>query len=122
MMRAKTHWLVLAPAVAIVAVVAAAFAIAFRISLAAVWQLIAAHDVVSTIASLPLWARVAMPATGGLCAGLVALVIARQRGEGGVGYVMEAIVLGRARVPLVRSGLQALASWLAIAGGNSLGR
>jgi chloride channel protein, CIC family len=36
--------------------------------------------------------------------------------------VIEAIVLGRARIPLVRSMLQAIASWLAIATGNSLGR
>jgi len=33
---------------------------------------------------------------------------------------MEAIVLGRVRIPLVRSILQAIASWLAIATGNSL--
>ena len=50
------------------------------------------------------------------------LWIARLRGASGVGYVMEAIVLGRARIPLLRSLLQALASWLAIATGNSLGR
>jgi CIC family chloride channel protein len=36
--------------------------------------------------------------------------------------VMEAIVLGRVRVPLTRSLLQAAGSWFAIASGNSLGR
>jgi CIC family chloride channel protein len=115
-------WWVLAPAVCAVAVVAAGFAIVFRRSLAAVQSLIGARDIVQMIESVPRWERVLLPMIGGLLAGLVGLVIRRQRGLGGVGYVMEAIVLGRARVPLIRSSLQLLAAWLAIAGGNSLGR
>lgn len=118
----RTRWYVLAPAVVVVAVVAAGFAIAFRASFAAVIAALGGRDVVEMIARAPWWERLALPATGGLCAGLVGLAITRQRGAGGVGYVMEAIVLGRVRVPLVRSALQAFASWLAIVGGNSLGR
>lgn len=120
--RPRTHWLVLGPAIVAVALVAAAFAIAFRTSYARVIELFGGHDVVSLIAGAPWWERIALPAGGGLAAGLVGLAIARQRGVGGVGYVMEAIVLGRARVPLIRSCLQAFAAWLAIVGTNSLGR
>jgi CIC family chloride channel protein len=118
----RTHWIVLGPAIGAVAVVAAAFAIAFRKSYAAVVSALGGHDVVSMIAAAPWWERIALPAGGGLAAGLVGLAMTRQRGAAGVGYVMEAIVLGRARVPLARSAMQALASWLAIIGANSLGR
>jgi CIC family chloride channel protein len=115
-------WWVVGPAVCAVAVVAAGFAILFRSSLAAVQSAIGARDIVAMIDAVPRWERLLLPATGGLLAGLLGILIKRQRGVGGVGYVMEAIVLGRARVPLVRSTLQLLAAWLAIAGGNSLGR
>lgn len=109
-------------AVIAVALVAAGFAIVFRGSLAAVARLLGGEGVVAMISAAPPWARVALPALGGLLAGLVALVAARVREGAGVGFVMEAIVLGRVRVPLTRSLLQAAGSWLAIASGNSLGR
>ena len=109
-------------AVVLVAIVAALFAVAFRGSLAAVARHLGGHDVVAMIKGMTWWERVLVPALGGLGAGLCGLWIARQRGASGVGYVMEAIVLGRARIPLVRSMLQAIASWLSIATGNSLGR
>ncbi len=63
-----------------------------------------------------------LPAVGGLLVGLILVASARLREGAGVGFVMEAIVLGRVRLPLTRSVLQAVASWLAIASGNSLGR
>jgi chloride channel protein, CIC family len=109
-------------AIVVVAIIAAAFAVAFRGSLTYVVAKLGGSNIVDMIAALPLWARVALPAAGGLGAGLIALWIARLRGASGVGFVMEAIVLGRERVPLLRSVLQACASWLAIATGNSLGR
>jgi CIC family chloride channel protein len=118
----RTHWVVLGPAIVIVGMVAAAFAIAFRKGYVAVMEVLGGHDVITMIGNAPWWERLALPAAGGLAAGFVGLAIARQRGTSGVGYVMEAIVLGRVRVPLVRSSLQALASWLAIIGANSLGR
>jgi CIC family chloride channel protein len=108
--------------VVVVAAVAALFAIGFRTSLSAVVGWLGGRDIVSMIEAAPWWERLLLPAGGGLAAGLVGLLIARQRGAGGVGYVMEAIVLGRVRIPLSRSALQAVASWLAIAAGNSLGR
>ncbi|MEO8554435.1 MAG: chloride channel protein, partial [Kofleriaceae bacterium] len=109
-------------AIVVVAVIAAGFAVLFRGLLSAAVGWFGGSDIVTMIANLPRWARIALPAVGGLGAGFVGLAIAKQRGASGVGYVMEAIVLGRARIPLVRSMLQALASWFAIATGNSLGR
>jgi chloride channel protein, CIC family len=109
-------------AVIVVALVAAGFAIAFRASLGAVVSLLGGNNIVSMIAAAPTWERVVLPAIGGLLVGLVLLIAARVREGAGVGFVMEAIVLGRVRVPLTRSSLQAIASWLAIASGNSLGR
>ena len=112
----------LAVALVVVAIGAAGFAIAFRASLGAVARALGGSNVVEMITGLPLWARIALPVGGGLAAGLVAIVATRVREGAGVGYVMEAIVLGNTRIPLTRSLLQALGSWLAIAAGNSLGR
>jgi CIC family chloride channel protein len=74
------------------------------------------------IEAVPAWERIVLPAAGGLLVGGILLGAARLREGAGVGFVMEAIVLGRVRLPLTRSALQAFASWLAIASGNSLGR
>ena len=112
----------LALALVVVAGGAAGFAIVFRASLSAVWHAIGGGNVVAMIDGMPIWARVALPVAGGLAAGLVALAATRVREGAGVGYVMEAIVLGNTRVPLTRSILNALGSWFAIAAGNSLGR
>jgi len=109
-------------AVVCVALVAAGFAIAFRASLAAIGRLLGGAGSVAMIESAPVWRRIALPCVGGLCVGGVLLLAARVREGAGVGFVMEAIVLGRVRVPLRRSVLQAVGSWLAIASGASLGR
>ena len=61
----RTHWLVLGLAIVAVAVVAAAFAIAFRKTYAGVIELLGGHDVVSLIAAAPWWERIALPAGGG---------------------------------------------------------
>ena len=116
------RWLKLATAVGVVAVTAAGVAILFRASLSAFVSALGGIDTPSMIAALPIWARVVLPLVGGLGAGLIGLAVARRAGAGGVGYVMEAIVLGRARVPLVRSCAQFVGSWLSIATGMSLGR
>jgi CIC family chloride channel protein len=109
-------------AVIAVALVAAGFAIAFRGALTAVDGLLGGGGSVAMIAAVPAWERIVLPAVGGLLVGLILLGAARLREGAGVGFVMEAIVLGRARLPLTRSVLLAFASWLAIASGNSLGR
>ncbi|HEV7554987.1 MAG TPA: chloride channel protein [Kofleriaceae bacterium] len=121
MSEGRASWR-LAPAIVLTALAAALFAIAFRASFAAVVSALGGDNVVAMIDRAPMWERLALPAAGGLAAGLVALVAARVREGAGVGFVMEAIVLGRVRIPLTRSALQAVASWLAIVGGNSLGR
>ncbi|HSS02999.1 MAG TPA: chloride channel protein [Kofleriaceae bacterium] len=105
-----------------VALVASGFAIAFRGTLSAVVSLLGGNSLVAMMTHAPAWERIVLPAVGGLLVGFVLLVAARVREGAGVGFVMEAIVLGRVRVPLTRSTLQAFASWLAIASGNSLGR
>lgn len=112
----------LAVALVAVAIGAAGFAIAFRAALSEVAYALGGTDVVSMITALDPWQRIALPVAGGLAAGLVALAAARVREGAGVGYVMEAIVRGSVRVPIARSLLQALGSWLSIAAGNSLGR
>jgi CIC family chloride channel protein len=109
-------------AVIVVALVAAGFAIAFRGALTAVNRLLGGDGSVAMIEAVPAWERIVLPAGGGLLVGLLLLAAARLREGAGVGFVMEAIVLGRVRLPLTRSALLAIASWLAIASGNSLGR
>ncbi|HEX3479576.1 MAG TPA: chloride channel protein [Kofleriaceae bacterium] len=109
-------------AVISVALVAAGFAIVFRGTLHQVGLLLGGNGIVAVIDAIPVWARIVLPAAGGLGVGLILLAAARVREGAGVGFVMEAIVLGRVRLPLTRSVLQAAASWLAIASGNSLGR
>ena len=101
-------------AVIVVALVAAGFAIAFRGTLGAVVSLLGGNNLVAMMTHAPAWERLVLPAIGGLLVGGVLLVAARVREGAGVGFVMEAIVLGRVRVPLTRSALQAFGSWLAI--------
>ena len=110
--------------VGLVAVAAAAFAVGFRASLAAAMQgVFGATDVVSAMRASPGWVRIAAPALGSLCGGLLGLLLQRGRGEGGgVGNVMEAVALGRVDLPLRVTLLKSAASWLAIASGGSLGR
>jgi CIC family chloride channel protein len=118
----RTSWLRLGVALVVVALAAAGFAILFRWTLTAFMHALGGNDLVTIMSEATLWERLVLPACGGLVAGFIIVAAARVREGAGVGYVMEAIVLGRARIPLTRSLLQALASWFAIASGNSLGR
>ena len=110
------------PAVGSVAIVAAGFAVAFRWAVTRMTHALGGTNVVDLMRHVPSWERVVLPASGGLATGLIAIAIKKWRGVSGVGFVMEAIVLGRERVPLRRSSLQMLSSWFAIVSGNSLGR
>ena len=101
--RPRSPWWVVGPAVAATAVVAAGFAVVFRAATTAATHALGGANVVAMIEAMPVWERLALPAAGGLVAGLISLQIARHRGSSGVGFVMEAIVLGRVRVPLTRS-------------------
>lgn len=106
-----------------VAVAAAGFAAAFRLTLAVTLQQVSGFsDVVSAMRLAPWWARLLLPALGGLLAGALGLLVVRAPVGGGVGDVMEAIVLGRVRLSLRITLLKSAASWLAIASGGSIGR
>jgi CIC family chloride channel protein len=110
-------------ALVVVAVGAALFAMAFRAGIQLLYaSLFEAHDVLEVFARLPPVAKIALPAFGGLLAGLVGLVATRSRSGGGVGDVMEAVVLGKTRLSMRATAWKALGSWVAIATGNSVGR
>jgi len=109
--------------VLLVAVLAAAFAVGFRFALSfALLHVAGARDVVSAMQAAPLWARLALPAIGGLLGGSLGLVLARGPQGHGVGNVMEAVVLGRFNLSMRVTLLKSAASWLAIASGGSIGR
>lgn len=109
--------------VALVAISAALFAIAFRWLLSTVVFAVAGtHDVVSAMRAAPMWSRMAIPTLGGFLAGLVGMLVARSPANLGVSDVMEAIVLGRVRLSMRSTLLKSAASWLAIVCGGSIGR
>jgi CIC family chloride channel protein len=112
----------LAVAVVVTAAAAALFAIGFRAGIGEVTSLLGGSTGVEMVDGLPWWARLALPAIGGLAVGGILYAERRHKGGGGVGVVMEAVVLGTVRVPTTRSAVRAAASWLAIASANSLGR
>ncbi len=105
-----------------VSIGAAAFAMAFRSALSFVYgSLLHAHDVLDAFEKLPVAARIALPAIGAFLAGVVVRLAAKVPSQG-VGDVMEAVVLGRTRLSMRGTAFKALASWLAIATGGSVGR
>jgi len=107
---------------ALVAAAAGGFAIAFRATLALALRAVAgAANVVDAMAGAGIAARLAIPAVGALAAGALARLVARRAG-GGVGDVMEAVALGRARLSLPATLIKSAASWCAIVTGGSLGR
>lgn len=106
-----------------VAVGAAAFAILFRAAINLVFaRLYRAQDVLTAFQLLPWYERLVLPALGGGLAGLMGLFASRLKGGGGVGEVMEAVVLGKVRISLRLTSLKAFGSWLAIVSGGSVGR
>lgn len=110
--------------IALVAVIATGFAIAFRWTLGLTWELAAeANNVVSAMEHAPWLLRIVLPAGGGLLAGLlVSLAARRTTGGTGVGGVIEAVAIGRIHLSFVAALLRAAGSWFAIACGGSLGR
>jgi CIC family chloride channel protein len=108
--------------VGLVAVAAAAFAVGFRAALQAALHVgFGVADVVSAMHVAPGWLRVALPALGGLCGGVLGLLSGGRAG-GGVGNVMEAVALGKVDLPMRVTLQKSAASWLAIVSGGSIGR
>ncbi len=100
---------------------AGAFAVAFRASLAALYgRLFGAENVVDAITGLPLWMRLVVPLVAATMAGTIARVLAHR--TQGVSNVMEAIALGRVQLSLRVTASRVVSSWVAIAGGLSIGR
>lgn len=121
--RAPARWTPrFAGALAIVALAAAAFAIAFRGALTLVFEAVAGvSTIVSAMENTEWWWRLGIPVGGAFVAGLLAMAIANRAG-GGVGDVMEAVALGRVRLSMSTTLVKSLASWSAIVTGGSLGR
>lgn len=100
---------------------AGVFAIAFRASLALLYQrLFGAENVVEAIANLPRSLRLAVPLVAAAAAGTIAHIWTRR--SQGVSNVMEAIALGRVQLSLRATASRVASSWVAIAGGLSIGR
>lgn len=112
-----------ASALVLVSLVGALFAHGFR-ELAA-WLLAATYghrDVVSAFASLPIAARIVAPALFGFAAGLAADRARKLVGGQSVGDVMEAIVLGSARMRIGATLWRSVGCFVAQMGGASIGR
>jgi CIC family chloride channel protein len=106
---------------ALVAVGAATFAVAFRASLALLYRMLYhANTVVDAISGLPPWLRLLVPLTGAAVAGTIARV--RATPSQGVSNVMEAVALGRVQLSLRTTASRVMSSWAAIAAGMSIGR
>ncbi len=78
--------------------------------------------IVVTFEDLEWWQRLAVPAVGGLMAGLVLLFGRRlHRGESSTDY-MEAILIGSGELPVKSSLVKSTAAMFSIASGGSIGR
>jgi CIC family chloride channel protein len=78
--------------------------------------------VVETMQQLPWWARIAVPAVGGLLAGVTLLLGKRLvRGQSSTDY-MEAIVIGSGEIPVRSSLVKSMAALFSIGSGGSIGR
>jgi chloride channel protein, CIC family len=106
-------------ALCVTAVAASLFAVSFRSLLAFLYgSAYGAHNVVDAIASLKWWMRLLVPMVAATGAGM----LARLRGAQGVSNVMEAVALGNVQLSLRTTLSRVAASWVAIAGGMSIGR
>lgn len=107
----------------LVGLAGAAFATLFRLALHHGFaHLLGRENVLDAFRALPFAWRVAFPALGGLGAGLVSVAASRGQGGHGVGAILEAVALGRGRLSLRATLWRALASFLALVTGGSLGR
>ena len=81
-----------------------------------------AEGMVDSFRELAWWQRLAIPATGGLMAGLVLLFGKRlHRGQSSTDY-MEAILIGSGKLPVRATMVKSTAALFSIASGGSIGR
>ena len=112
-----------AGAVLVTGVAASLFAIVMRLGAHAVLTHgLHAADILVAFEHLSTPARLALPALGGLLAGLVGLAAAHKAGGHGVAEILEAVALGRGRISLSTALWKALGSFVAIVTGGSIGR
>jgi CIC family chloride channel protein len=105
----------------LVAVCAATFAVAFRTSLTVVYRTVYhADNVVDAMTGLQPWLRFGAPLAAAAIAGLIARL--RAAPTQGVSNVMEAVALGNVHLSLRSTASRVACSWVAIAGGMSIGR
>jgi CIC family chloride channel protein len=105
----------------LVTIGAGVFAVAFRASLTSVYQTFyGADNIVDSIAGLPRWLRLAVPVAAAAVAGGISCLLSSR--AQGVSNVMEAIALGRVQLSLRATASRVASSWVAIAGGLSIGR
>jgi CIC family chloride channel protein len=99
------------------------FAIAFRAAMGGALRLLFHQpDILSAFNALPVPLRIAVPAVGGLVAGLLGMVAARRAGAHGVAEILEAVALGRGQPSIPMALLKGLGSFSAIVSGGSIGR
>lgn len=99
--------------------------IAFRSATSVLHKLLTgsrAPGLVESFAALPWWARLTVPAVGGLLAGLVLYFGGRWRGGVTTSDYMEAVVLGDGKISTRRSLVKCLSAAFTVASGGSIGR
>src|SRR5262245_57028411 len=79
-------------------------------------------DVVRGAEGLPIWARVLMPAAGGLVGGLIALFFFGEKSLSGISHMIEVVSLGRRTVRMGPSLARGASSVAVISTGGSEGR
>jgi chloride channel protein, CIC family len=116
----NTQFLILAAAAGLAG---GAGAIAFRWLTRSLTALLAGTpDIVRAGEMLPVWARVLMPAAGGLVGGLIARFFFGERSLSGISHMIEVVSLGRRTVRMRPSLARGASSVVVIATGGSEGR
>ncbi len=109
---------------AVAGVLGALAALVFREGVDLIHRLLTGNSegIVDSFRELEPWQRLAVPAVGGLMAGLVLLFGKRlHRGESSTDY-MEAILIGSGELPVRASLVKSTAAMFSIASGGSIGR
>ncbi len=110
-------------ALLLVALGSAAFAIAFRASVHSASQLLfGTGNLLDVLRRLHWWECLLLSLSSGVLAWGVLGLSARFKQSASVGKVMEAVAIGRGTMSAPATAFKALASWIAMGGGASIGR